>query len=1087
MASGLFSTVGGGESNKASVAWSTVGGGNGNMASGERSTVSGGRDNAAIGAESTVGGGKTNAASDLRSTVGGGGDNNASGGGSTVGGGNANEASGDGSTVGGGAANNAGAFGATISGGGENKATGLFTTVGGGSDNEANAHQSTVSGGGDNEASGGSSTVGGGANNVASGLRSTVGGGSSNRVTDDFGTVGGGGNNQAGDGFLPTDNRVFATVGGGDGNTASGTASTVGGGTDNTASGGRATVPGGLLNKATGVLSFAAGLRAQAIHNGSFVRGDFTQADFTSTATNQFLIRAGGGVGIGLNNPTEALDVAGKVKGTELCIGSDCRATWPAGGPGGGGDITAVNAGAGLTGGGTSGDVDLKVDPSVVQLRVSESCNAGEAIRVVDADGGVTCEPVVGGVGGIGGAGTTNFLSKFTGAMTLGDSQISDDGTDVTIGVLGGGFRVLGNATSPNIVGGFSGNFVTSDVDSATISGGGETGALNRVTDTGGTVGGGRANQAGDNDGTPNDRTYATVSGGRFNTASGVSSTVGGGIDHTASGNRSTIAGGSSNRATAQHSTVAGGNNNEASGLFSTVSGGVGNIASNRSATVAGGESNIAAGQNSFAAGQRAQANFDGSFVWGDSTAADFSSTANDQFLIRATGGVGIGTNAPATALDVAGDVTATKFIGDGSLLTNLPGGGGPATEVNCTSPCIDTAEVVDGTIVDVDIDAAAAIAPTKIAGTAATLGANSFTETQSTTVTSGIAIEGSTSSASGRAVFGRATAGSGINYGVWGQSTSTAGRGVYGLANSATGNTFGVFGENQSTSGIGVFGTALGGSGVNFGVVGQSASTAGRGVFGFATAGSGITYGVFGENQSTDGFGVWSEGNAGIEGDENDGTTAALRVIAGSQIMLIDGNEIDSNSTVGLYLNNNNSNVVVLANGGGNVGIGEFTPADRLQVNGDIRVGTGTTGCVKDNDATVIAGTCSSDARLKKNIVPFGAILDKVAALQPVHFDWRVAEFPQKHFGARRSFGLIAQEVEQVLPELVTEDEDGYRAVHYSKLPLMNTQAIGELKAENDALRAKVNRQDAELAALREIVEALQSRLGVEMSELRK
>ena len=64
-----------------------------------------------------------------------------------------------------------------------------------------------------------------------------------------------------------------------------------------------------------------------------------------------------------------------------------------------------------------------------------------------------------------------------------------------------------------------------------------------------------------------------------------------------------------------------------------------------------------------------------------------------------------------------------------------------------------------------------------------------------------------------------------------------------------------------------------------------------------------------------------------------------------------------------------------------GNVGIGTFTEiptiADKLQVFGDIRVGTtGTNGCIKDFGGT-IAGSCSSDRRFKKDITPFGHVLE--------------------------------------------------------------------------------------------------------------
>lgn len=162
--------------------------------------------------------------------------------------------------------------------------------------------------------------------------------------------------------------------------------------------------------------------------------------------------------------------------------------------------------------------------------------------------------------------------------------------------------------------------------------------------------------------------------------------------------------------------------------------------------------------------------------------------------------------------------------------------------------------------------------------------------------------------------------------------------------------------------------------------------------------------------------------------------------------------------------------------NGLGRVGIGTIVPQDLLDVSGDIRIGTGTTGCVRDNDATVIAGTCSSDARFKREVTAFEPVLEKLAGLQPVHFRWRASDFPAKAFGDRLSYGLVAQDVESVLPELVTTDPDGYRAVNYSKLPLLAVQAIRELKARNDALEAA----NAALAAAQTALAARLSALEV-------
>lgn len=80
------------------------------------------------------------------------------------------------------------------------------------------------------------------------------------------------------------------------------------------------------------------------------------------------------------------------------------------------GDITAVNAGVGLTGGGATGDVTLAVDNALVQSRISGTCPGGAAMRVVNANGTVTCEPVgdVTGItagAGLSGGGTSGDLS----------------------------------------------------------------------------------------------------------------------------------------------------------------------------------------------------------------------------------------------------------------------------------------------------------------------------------------------------------------------------------------------------------------------------------------------------------------------------------------------------------------------------------------------------------------------------------------------------------------------------------------------------------------------------------------------------
>jgi hypothetical protein len=155
----------------------------------------------------------------------------------------------------------------------------------------------------------------------------------------------------------------------------------------------------------------------------------------------------------------------------------------------------------------------------------------------------------------------------------------------------------------------------------------------------------------------PNFR-YATVSGGLQNEASHMYATVGGGENNSASGQHATISGGWQNTAFGVAATVSGGRQNSADQYASTIGGGSENNALGRWATVPGGRQNYADGDYSFAAGLRARANHDGSFIWADSTDMDFTSTDPNQFLIRASGGVGIGTSNPNEKLTVEGAIS---------------------------------------------------------------------------------------------------------------------------------------------------------------------------------------------------------------------------------------------------------------------------------------------------------------------------------------------------------------------------------------------------------------------------------------------
>lgn len=125
--------------------------------------------------------------------------------------------------------------------------------------------------------------------------------------------------------------------------------------------------------------------------------------------------------------------------------------------------------------------------------------------------------------------------------------------------------------------------------------------------------------------------------------------------------------------ASASHATVSGGGRNTASGVCATVCGGDTNTASGSCSTVCGGLYNEAGGHASFAAGTQASALHKGTFVWSDThhagSALRFASTDQNQFLILATGGVGIGTNNPR-GYQLCVDGAAAKSSGGGFWAT---------------------------------------------------------------------------------------------------------------------------------------------------------------------------------------------------------------------------------------------------------------------------------------------------------------------------------------------------------------------------------------------------------------------------------
>ncbi len=380
---GWYATVGGGEFNNAGGDRSVIGGGSRNTNADYVSVIGGGVYNLVnFGSQyATIAGGGGNTMSSMDDVIGGGLDNTigTSAPDSSIGGGSFNNiASGaNGASIGGGVGNTNQASLSVIGGGYDNsiQANADHSFLGGGYDNsiQVNADHSFIGSGDYNSIQpyADRSFIGGGYDNIieASADHSFIGGGESNFIqpTSDHSFIGGGADNSiqtnadfsfigcgqqniiqtianlsfigGGSGNTIQANAAFSVLGGGSGNNiqanaafsllgggqqntiqANATNSVLGGGNGNVVSGTLGVVPGGDYNQAA-AHSFAAGHYAQALHAGAFVWADFQNAGFSTTATNQFLIRAANGVGINKNNPATALDVNGTVTATTFVGG----------------------------------------------------------------------------------------------------------------------------------------------------------------------------------------------------------------------------------------------------------------------------------------------------------------------------------------------------------------------------------------------------------------------------------------------------------------------------------------------------------------------------------------------------------------------------------------------------------------------------------------------------------------------------------------------------------------------------------------------------------------------------------------------
>ena len=278
------------------------------------------------------------------------------------------------------------------------------------------------------------------------------------------------------------------------------------------------------------------------------------------------------------------------------------------------------------------------------------------------------------------------------------------------------------------------------------------------------------------------------------------------------------------------------------------------------------------------------------------------------------------------------------------------------------------------------------------------------------------------------------------------------------------SGNGHAVYGEQASNGTIGILGELFSGvygqSNTTVGVDGYSSngcavhgrSETGRGIYGYSTSGwSGWFYG---KTYMSGNVGIGTENpnrELHVNGDIN--AEGYLRVNDQAAIHATDGNhQIQLGST-------NSSRYTTI--------VSDFGEVIRVAADGRVGIGTTIPGYKLDvaGQAHATSFPTSSDARFKKDVTQLSNVLEKLDTIRGVSFEWNEQYESLGRSTGHREIGVIAQEVESVFPELVTEwGDDNYRAVDYGRFAGVFIEAIKELKAENEILKQRIDAFETKL-----------------------
>lgn len=405
---------------------------------------------------------------------------------------------------------------------------------------------------------------------------------------------------------------------------------------------------------------------------------------------------------------------------------------------------------------------------------------------------------------------------------------------------------------------------------------------------------------------------------------------------------------------------------------------------------------------------------------------------------------VGIGTMSPTVALDVAGRILASS---SGPTIQGTKTGTGTFPGVaGITESTSADASGVRGNVTATNAGARSAGVLGRNFGT----GANGY-GVRGNHDGSGYGVYGET--VSGRGVSGRATATSGVNFGVYGQSDSTNGIGVYGSNEKTSGINYGVYGITASRDGSGVYGLN---TATNFslltgkapaGVTGLTAYRGGVGVRGEAIADSdGSGHGVLGTTR------VW--GGDGVRGEYRSATTFPGYGAA------VAGYNYTAGGYAGYFVGRPTYCDEIYAF---RLGVRRTPVSNALEVEGSAS---------KSSSGSWLA---NSDARIKQEVETVTDALDTLNRVRLVSFRYE-DDYRAQHsvLPDRRYLNVIAQEFAEVFPDHVQSsgeklpDGSEILQVDIHPLTIYSAAAIQELSH-------KLEQKETELAALQQRLAALE------------